>query len=88
MATFKDLSSPVYWADFGRGAVGAAYMPKPSEAADTVLALMARADKLEADLAETKRRAKAALQPLELAALRIANDLEAARDTMRSALND
>lgn len=88
MAAFKDLSSPVYWEDFGRGAVGAAFMPKPSEAAETVLSLMARADQLEAELAETKLRAKLALQPLELAALRISNDLEEARASMRSALND
>lgn len=88
MAHFKDLSSKTYWADFGRGAIGAAYLPSPKEASETVLSLMISYEALEAELAETKRKAKAALQPLELAAMRISNDLEAARDTMRSALND
>lgn len=88
MATFKDLASPVYWADFGRGAVGVAHMPKPSEAAETVLSLMAKAEKLEVELAETKRRAKIALQPLEIVALRLSNELDAAREAMRLALKE
>lgn len=88
MALYKDLSCRTYWQDFGRGAIGAAFLPSPTEAAETVLTLMHRVTELEATLTTTKLRAKAALQPLELAALRISNDLENARQTMRAALND
>ena len=88
MALYKDLSCRAYWADFGRGAVGAAYMPKPSEAAETILTLMARVTALESEVTQTKTKARAALQPMETVALRIVNELDAARMTMRAALNE
>lgn len=88
MALYKDLSCKTYWQDFGRGAIGAAFLPSPTEAAETVLALMAREELLTAELARTKASAKAAIQPIELLALRLSNDLDEIRASIRRATDE
>lgn len=88
MATYKNLSCPNYWRDFGRGAIGAAFLPSPQEASETILGLIEKVEKIEAELNQTKANARKAIQPLEAISLQLENGLSEARHKMRSALND
>lgn len=84
----KDLTSAVYWDNFGRGAISNKQVPSPREAADTVLQLMRERDEAEC---AAKVASKAALDavnelraPLMQADNEIAEQLERMKATFLS----
>jgi hypothetical protein len=76
----KDLTSRIYWSDFGRRALGDAFMPTPAEAAQVVSDLMDEVDRLKVELGSIRNKRLAQCEKLRTIAMRAAGDLDAVRE--------